>query len=98
MENLLNDPYCRKLIEKMPNFCSAPLFGSFLTSQPIPVSAHYKHFANTSSSPLSFPLFLLRMQDPCERLKVFLAAFPGWWLRQHIPQHELSCCGWLHTR
>lgn len=40
------------LTEKMHHFCSAPLFGSFLTPQPIPVSAHLKHLANTSSSSL----------------------------------------------
>lgn len=40
------------LPEKVHHFCSAPLFGSFLILQPIPVSALDKHLANTSSSPL----------------------------------------------
>lgn len=54
------------LTEKMHHFSSAPLLGSFLTPQPIPVSAHYKHLANTSSSPL-LPSF--SSQNATPRLK-----------------------------
>lgn len=71
MENLLNYPYARKpLTEKMHHFCSAPLFGSFLIPQPIPVSAYYKHLANTSSSPL-LPSFSSQNATPLLKAEGF---------------------------
>lgn len=60
MENVLNNVPMpgKQLTEKMRNFCSAPLSGSFLTPLPICVSAHDKHLANTSPAPLRPSFFL----------------------------------------
>lgn len=60
--------------EKMHHFCSAPLFGSFLTPQPIPVSAYYKHLENTSSSPL-LPSFSSQNATPLLKAE----GFPHWY-------------------
>lgn len=82
------------ITEKMHHFCSAPLFRSFLTLQPIPVSALYKHLANTSSSPL-LPSFssqnatpLLKVEGSDRTKAAQEAHSPPWaklvWVAAHL--------------
>lgn len=83
------------LTEKMHHFCSAPLFGSFLTLQPIPVSALHKHLANTSSSPL-LPSFSSQnaLLTPAKGWRLSLLTLLGSGGGQNQGTREAHCPPW----